>query len=661
MVKCQICDRKFKSLSCHLGRNKNNHPSIEQYYKDFIGDVKYCYCGNKNSFVNLVIGYHEYCSLKCSANSQETKDKKIQTCKDNYGVEHPSKSKEVQDKKKKTCLEKYGVENVSQLNTIKDKKKQKSIQKYGTECVLNSKIIKNKIKKTCLKKYGVIHYSKSLEFKNKIKKTCLDRYGIDNPMKSEVVREKSKQTCLEKYGVESYSKTKEFKEKSKQTCLDRYGVEHPVQSKEIKQKTKQTCIEKYGVEHPSQVEKFKEKSKQTCLKKYDVEYVLQNEKLKEKIRKICLEKYGVDNPLKSNVIKDRMKKTQKINFYKKLLNSDRLKDLVTPLFQKKDYIGSSGYNKYPWKCNKCNNEFEDNLDNGKIPRCLKCYPYLAGTSKGELEVLEFIKQYYPNAKSNRTILDGKEIDIYIEELKLGVEYHGLYWHSEFNGNKEPKYHQEKHLLAKSKGIQLIQIFEDEWLNKRDIVKSILLNKMGKSPNKIFARKCIIKEDPNKEAKQFLFDNHLQGEINGIHLGLYFKSELVSLITMGKSRFNKKYDYEILRFCNKLNYSITGGLSKLLSHFKKLNPNSSIITYADARYGEGKGYENCGFIYKELSKPNYFYLNKQVSRESRIKYQKHKLKDLLEVFDSTLTEWQNMQLNGFDRIWDCGNYVYNYRS
>jgi len=493
--------------------------------------------------------------------------------------------------------------------------------------------------------------------KEKFKQTCKDRYGVENPSKSKEFQDKKKKTCLERYGVEYYSQSPIVKENKEKKSLEKYGTKHPSSSKIVKEKIKQTCLKKYGVSTTLKLESIKNKIKKTNLKKYGVESVFQVKEVQKKIKKTLLDKYGVENVSQSKKIQQKIKKTHLLSGFENLLNSDRLKDLVTPLFKLENYIGSINHNKYPWKCTKCKIIFEDHLDNGKIPRCPTCYPKLNGTSKSEQEVLSFIQKYYPNAKSDRIILEGKEIDIYIEELKLGIEYNGLYWHSEIGGNKDSKYHQNKTLLAKSKGIHLIQIFEDEWFNKQDIVKSIILNKMGKSPIKIFARKCKIKEVENKIAKQFLFDNHLQCEINGTHIGLFYKDELVSMITMGKSRFNKKYDYEILRFCNKLNYSVTGGLSKLLKHFKKEYNPSSIITYADARYGEGKGYEKCGFIYKELSKPNYFYLNKQVCRESRMKYQKHKLKDKLQTFDSTLTEWQNMQLNGFDRIWDCGNYSY----
>jgi len=510
----------------------------------------------------------------------------------------------------------------------------------STKCSANDKETRSKYKKTCLDRYGAENTFQNKDIKEKIKKTLLENYGVDNVSYSNEIKQKKIKTCLDRYGINSYFKTKEFKEKSKQTCLEKYGSEHPSKTKKFQDKIKKTNLDRYGVENVFQNKEIREKYKQTCLKRYGVEHTSQVEKFKEKN------------------IKSKRKK-----WFDNLLNSSRLKDLVTPLFKLEDYIGTYKYEvgeiKYLWKCNKCETEFDSGINHGDIPRCPICYPPLTGTSIEEQEVLSFIQKYYPESKSDREILEGKEIDIYIEELKLGIEYNGLYWHSEIGGNKEPKYHQDKTLLAKSKGIHLIQIFEDEWLNKKDIVKSILLNKMGKSPNKIFARKCQIQKVENKEAKQFLFDNHLQGPINGIHIGLYYEEKLISLITMGKSRFNKKYDYEILRFCNKLNYSITGGLSKILSYFKKLNPNSSIITYADARYGEGKGYLNSGFVYKELTNPSYYYINNN-QRENRIGYQKHKLKNLLESFDSTLTEWQNMQLNGFDRIWDCGNYSYIYK-
>jgi len=685
MFKCEICSKKVTTkaaLSKHISceNKKDTHPSKEDYYLYILNNKKDNICKNENcnkstKFRGIFNGYAEFCSIQCVTRSKIIRNRSKKTNLERYGVEHASQSKEIKEKSKRTCLEKYGVENAFQNKEIQKKYKNTLLKKYGVEHNSQTKSYKKKYKDTLKIKYNVENISQVKEFQDKKKKTSLENYGVDNPMKSEVVKEKFKQTCKEKYGVENVSQVKEFKEKSKRTCLEKYGVEYANQNDIIKEKIKKTSyinnggysfhspairekiektnLEIFGNKNPMKTEKGKKLFVDSFRNKYGVDNPSQVQEIREKIENTNLEKYGTKYFSQSNEFKFKMLETS----YNRLLNSDRLKGLVIPLFNLKEYNGICNYYiKYPFICIKCTTNFKDHLMNGHIPRCPTCYPKLNGTSVGEQEVLTFVKQYYSNVESgNREILDGKEIDIYIPEIKLGIEYNGLYWHSERMGvNKN--YHQDKHLLAKSKGVHLIQIFEDEWLNKRDIVKSILLNKMGKSPNKVFARKCQIQKVDNKIAKQFLFDNHLQGGIQCTHIGIYFENALISMISMGKSRFNKKYDYEILRFCNKINTSVIGGLSKLLSHFKKLNPGSSIITYADARYGEGTGYLNSGFKYKELTNPNYFYL-KNNGRENRMKYQKHKLKDLLESFDSTLTEWQNMQLNGFDRIWDCGNYKY----
>ena len=112
-----------------------------------------------------------------------------------------------------------------------------------------------------------------------------------------------------------------------------------------------------------------------------------------------------------------------------------------------------------------------------------------------------------------------------------------------------------------------------------------------------------------------------------------------------------------RYCSKIGYQIIGGTSKMLSYFIKKYKPTSIITYADKRYSDGKFYEKIGFKKTNLSKPNYFYFKGNSGLMSRIQFQKHKLKDKLDIFNPELTEWENMQLNGYDRIWDCGNFVF----
>jgi len=254
-----------------------------------------------------------------------------------------------------------------------------------------------------------------------------------------------------------------------------------------------------------------------------------------------------------------------------------------------------------------------------------------------------------------------EIDVFDPQLKLGVEYHGLYWHSEISGGKDKQYHLSKRDMCIEKNITLIQVFENEWFDKTEIVKSILRNRFSSCDNIVYARKCIIKEIPVSICSAFLNANHIQGsDRSSTRIGLFMDGKLVSVMTFCKSRFDKKVQYEMSRYCNILNTRIVGGASKLFKYFVKHNDPISIVSYSDMRYFNGGVYLNLGFEFVGNTPPSYHYItNSQIL--NRVNFQKHKLKDKLENFDPTLTEWQNMQLNGYDRIWDCGNLKFIWES
>ena len=222
-----------------------------------------------------------------------------------------------------------------------------------------------------------------------------------------------------------------------------------------------------------------------------------------------------------------------------------------------------------------------------------------------------------------------------------------------------KNHQDKTLLAQTKGIKLIQVFEHQWKTKKDIFKSVIANSLGKSI-KFFARNTkIIELDTCSE---FLINNHLQGTCgSSIILGLVDKktNELLSVMTFGKSRFNKQYEYELLRFCNKLNTTVIGGASKLLRYFEATYKPTSIISYANLQWSNGNLYEKLGFTKLNITSPNYWWIkNSQVL--TRYTCQKHKLENLLgkENFDINLSEKDNMENNGYYRLYDCGNLVFS---
>jgi len=280
----------------------------------------------------------------------------------------------------------------------------------------------------------------------------------------------------------------------------------------------------------------------------------------------------------------------------------------------------------------------------------------------EQEIQNWISEFIEIERNKRFSSNGKilELDIYIPSKNIGIEFNGLYWHSEGAGVSR-KYHIDKTNWFKDNfDIQIIHIFENEWIQKQDITKSIILNKVGKSPIRVFARKCKIVELTSKEYRDFLDENHIQGAMNSKQkYALTYDNDIVAVMGFGKNRF-KKGDMELHRFCCKTNMSVIGGFSRLLKHFIRNHETVAITSYCDMRYSIASGYIKNGFEIENISTPNYFYFNKEdLTLKSRVQFQKHKLKDKLEFFDSSLTEWENMQMNGWNRIWDCGNYVLKY--
>lgn len=510
---------------------------------------------------------------------------------------------------------------------------------------------KNKYRDFCNAKCEM----KNKSIQNKIEETCLEKYGVKHAQQNKSIRDKTIETCIEKYGQSTPLLNEEVIKKSKNTTKLKYGTTHPSKSNIVKEKRKRTCLEKYGVECSLQNDIVKSKSKRTIKERYGVDNIGSSKEIQDKIHATNNAKYGVDMPFQSKEIYDKSLKTIRQNLFKDIQNNI----YATPLFDVNDFNKN---NIFKWKCKKCGTVFEDSFNanlksrEGPIVRCPKCNPILAGTSHEEQEICEFIKSFYDKMVITNTkdIIPPLELDIYVPERKLAFEFDGLYWHS----SKVKDYHLHKTLECEKQGIQLIHIFENEWDFKQDIVKSRIRNLFGISKKTIYARKCEVKEVSSKESKDFQNENHIQGPCNSsINIGLYYDNEIVSLMTFGKSRFNKKYEYEMLRFCNKIDHHIPGGAGKLLSYFEKIYNPKSLISYADRRWSKGNVYEKLGFRLDHASKPDYWYIDKNKNMHSRVKYQKHKLPDLLKTYDPNKTEVENMSMNGYSRIFDCGNLVY----
>lgn len=503
------------------------------------------------------------------------------------------------------------------------------------KCSSNNSDTRNKVIATTMRKYGVKHVSMVEDVSEKRKKTNLERYGCENAIASKSVREKSKNTIMDRYGVDNVSKLESIKEKKKQKSIERYGTDNVFQSEEIKEKRKETIRKKYGVD-----------------------YITQNETVKKAIANTNIERFGSKTFAESDV-------------YRRQVFDKMVKDFaefVVPLFSFEDFVGkqsSKNSVEYRWKCVKCGNEFVQHIHStiidGKvvyIPRCLKCHPKVSvGYSFVEKEVSEFISKELGLSivENSRDIIKPYELDIFIPSKSTAIEFDGLVWHSDFT-KKDRNYHLTKTNMCKNIGIRLIHIFENEWVEKKDIVKD-KLRSMLSANKRIFARKCTIKHISTAQCRDFLNENHIQGQDNSsIRLGLFHNDELVSVMTFCKPRFTDKYNYELSRYASKLGYSVVGGASKLLNEFSKEN-SGTVVTYADLRFSDGGLYEAMGFKLLHTSPPNYWWTNGSLVF-SRYECQKHKLKDIIgDGFDENKTEEENMRSSGYFKIFDCGNLVY----
>lgn len=441
-------------------------------------------------------------------------------------------------------------------------------------------------------------------------------------------------------------------QKRNDTILKTYGVTHPMYNTEIKNKFKQKNLEKYGVEYPLQSQVIRDKIKNTIKKKYGVDHIMQNLDIKEKAKNTFFDRY-LDDPKKKQELKEKRFATclsrynRKSNF--QLLLSD---DTINKLENKEWLLAE-------YK-NKSSVEIADNLNcyYGTVLKYLRGYGVEIKKSRNysrfENWIIEFLKcnNIEDLEIKNRKILQGKEIDILLPKYNLGIEIDGLYWHSGVDKN----YHQDKTLLARKQGISLIHITDHDLLFRKEVIFNIILGKLNLLKT-IYARNTEIREVSPKDANEFLRKNHLQGAGRAkIRLGLYHTNQLIQLVTFDKPRFNKSYEWELIRSASLQGLTVVGGFSKLIKHFRK-NYIGSIVSYVDLQYFNGSSYEATSWTYVGITNPGYFWVKGDLI-VSRYKSQKKKLSKILTRYDETKSEKENMEQEGFIRYWNCGNLIYH---
>lgn len=455
--------------------------------------------------------------------------------------------------------------------------------------------------------------------------TNILKYGVDNPWKSKEIRDKGAKTRLEKYGDATFTN----REKAKETCRKNFGVDYSFQSEEVKDKIKKSILDRHGVEN-----------------------IFQLDSVKEKVEKTNLEKYGAKRPWMSENIQEKSQNTRKKNILKYCKKNDctLLSDLDLDypsrvagflenevlLHSKKYFIKNSSIKlakeldmEYREEAKVYNSKYEAEI-----------HSWLSSIYSGEILVNK-----YGIIKDNTK----KQLDFYIPDKQLAIEFNGDFVHSA-NYGKSADYHLNKTNLCFEQGIRLIHVFEHEWLTKQNILKSIISSALGIYKTRVYARKCEVREVSSNEAKEFLETNHLQGFIpSSYRVGLYYNNKLIQLLCFGKNRF-KQDEIELLRMCTKLDTQVVGGFSKLL----KYQPYEEFISYVDLSKFSADGYLKNNFEIISQSSPSYKYI-KGERVLNRLRAQKHKLPKLLgDNFDIRKTESENMLDAGWWKIYDCGN-------
>jgi very-short-patch-repair endonuclease len=283
-------------------------------------------------------------------------------------------------------------------------------------------------------------------------------------------------------------------------------------------------------------------------------------------------------------------------------------------------------------------------------------------SKYEKEIQDFLIDNGIHFEPNRQILDGKEIDILIEDKKLGIEFDGLYWHSEY-GNKDHCYHLNKTKTCNAHGYSLIHIFEDEYVNHKDLVLKKLSHILGITNDlpKIAGRKITVREIYKHDAELFLDAYHIQGFLpSTVYLGGFYKDELVAVMTF-RNKNMRNPNWELVRFATSDKYIYQGVGGKMFSYFvKNYNPDI-VVSFADRRWTIDKNwnlYTKLGFILDSETKPSYYYYGKSkgVERLHKFNFRKQILSKKYGL-PMTMTETEMANMLGYKKIFDCGLFKY----
>jgi hypothetical protein len=452
------------------------------------------------------------------------------------------------------------------------------------------------------------------ESRRKQVETMMARYGVPNAFCMSNHAEKTKKTLQEKYNVEEIHQIPGIKEKMRENSRKKWGTDHPRQNAEIIQQTKETNLERYGHSCSLHSKDASEKTKQTMLQRFGVENYFQNKENQHAINEQRLQTLGYKNAKQSHLSKETLTILQN-------------KELFTEVAKGKSYE--------------------------RVADLLKTSANTVATYATKYQICDQMKLGYGSAKqdelydwltsleemvitNSRKIIHPLELDIYLPNRHLAIEFNGIFHHTEKSGKKIPSYHRIKYEKTLEKGIKLIQVCSTDYRHNKPIVENIILKNLGKLVELDF--NIIVQKIDIKTANFFLSETHLTPSLltdEHICFGFIHENKLIQLMV-----FNETYptEYAITHFATKLGISYSLGKEMLLNTFKEEFSPTKITHHSNLSYFTGKSFTNLGFTKIFETAPNFQYTN-----------YKKKFDQLPDGSDETK----------YDKIWDCGQAVWEW--
>lgn len=431
------------------------------------------------------------------------------------------------------------------------------------------------------------------------KQTCIARFGAPSPIQNPKIRSKIEQTNLKKFGVTNAASSSEIKQK----------ISEALKSDKVRSDYIHTSQIKFGTDYPAQSEEVLAKMKSTCLSRYGKEWASQNTEISDKISKSVRSKF-LNNP-----------------------------EIIA---KQQNSLHETCLQRYgvDWPC--------------QLPQCRLPGGAISAVNK---QLADDIHQLGITVELE-THLENYSFDLCLPELNILIEIDPTYTHNVLGNhwNKtglDSKYHQMKSNLAKKYGYRCIHIFDWDSLTK-------ILNLL-KFKQSVGARSLKLKEVPLQDTNLFEDIYHLQGRCKGqeVRLGLYNESQLVQIMTFGKSRYNKNYQWELLRLCSLPEYAVIGGASKLFRCFQKNWKPTSIISYCDLSKFNGNVYIDIGMHLDHISPPSKIW-SKGSSKITDNLLRQRGFDQLFNTNFGKGTSNEDLMLeHGWLPVYDCGQSIYSY--